>query len=102
MTEYPNIKRIFVRAEYPIISDNYYNYLQTLYEDSYFYSEKLISNKFTYIRRNQTMIDKSDFCIFYFNSNYIPKTKTQSGTHLAYEYAKKKNKLIINVFNDEL
>ena len=96
---YSNLKRIFVRAEFPVISEDYYNYLKTFYEDSYFYSEKLINNKFSYIKRNQAMIDKSDFCIFYFNANYLPKTKTQSGTRIAYEYALKKEKTILNVFN---
>ncbi len=97
---YFNIKRIFVRAEYPIINDNYYNYLKTFYEDSYFYSEKLKSNRFSYIKRNQVMIEKSDFCIFYFNENYLPKTKTQSGTNIAYKYALKQNKKIINLFEE--
>ncbi len=95
---YSNLKRILVRAEYPIISDSYYEYLKNFYEDSYFYNEKLISNRFSYIRRNQVMIDKSDFCIFYFNKNYFPKSKTQSGTTLAYNYAIKKGKRIFNLF----
>lgn len=95
---YVDIKRIFVRAEYPVITDEYFNYLKTLYEDSYFYSESFITNKFSHIKRNQTMIDNSDFCIFYFNCNYFPKTKTQSGTQLAYTYAIKKQKPIINLF----
>lgn len=95
--QYTNIKRIFIRAEYPIISEEYYNYLNTFYEDSYFYSEKLVTNKFSHIRRNQVMIDKSDICIFYFNKNYQPNTKTQSGTHIAYEYAIKKGKKILNI-----
>ena len=48
------------------------------------------------------MIDESDYCIFYYNENYVPITKKQnqskvSGTKLAYEYAVKKNKHIINV-----
>ena len=73
--KYSYLKRVFVRAEYPIISDNYYKYLKSFFEESYFYSEKLINNRFGYIKRNQVMIDKSDFCIFYFNviinfSNY--------------------------------
>lgn len=94
---YPNLNRIFVRAEYPIISEDYYNYLKNFYEDTYFYDKKLIFNKFSYIRRNQVIIDKSDFCLFYFNDNYSPKTKTQSGTGLAYNYALRKNKQILNV-----
>lgn len=96
---YPNIQRIFIRAEYPIISDSYYNYLKTFYDDSYFYSEKLLNNKFSYIRRDKFMVDKSDFCLFYFNPNYKPKTKTRSGTCMAYEYALKKHKFIINILN---
>ena len=95
---YVDIKRIFVRAEFPVISNDYFNYLKKFYEDSYFYSEKLITNKFSHIRRNQIMINRSDFCLFYFNNNYIPKTKTQSGTKLAYEYATKKGKSVINIF----
>ena len=110
--KYFNINRIFVRAEYPTISDDYYNYLKKFYEDTYFYDKKLISNKFSYIRRNQVVIDKSDFCLFYFDINYIPKTKNQSktdiyipnptsarrsGTSIAYNYAVKKLKTIINV-----
>ena len=97
--EYTNIQRIFVRAEYPIISNNYYNYLKEIYEDSYFYSKKLISNKFSYIRRNQVMIDESDICIFYFNNNYTCKTK--SGTRIAYEYAIRKGKKILNLYKNK-
>ena len=57
----------------------------------------------SYIVRNQAMIDSSDYCIFYYNENYVPTTKKQSqskisGTKLAYEYAVRKNKQIINVF----
>ena len=95
---YSNLKRILVRAEYPIISNDYYEYLKNFHEDSYFYNEKLISNKFSYIRRNQVMIDKSEFCIFYFNEKHLPKSKTQSGTKLAYNYAIKKGKKVINLF----
>ena len=53
------------------------------------------------------MIDASNFCVFYYNKNYEPKTKNQyssrkSGTRIAYEYAirkqEKTGKFIINVF----
>lgn len=96
---YPKVKRIFIRAEYPVISKDYYNYLKNFYEDTCYYSDKLVNNKFSYVRRNQFMIDKSNVCLFYFNKNYIPKTKTQSGTRLAYDYAIKKSKSILNVFS---
>ncbi|MBQ9103997.1 MAG: DUF1273 family protein [Clostridia bacterium] len=99
MNNYSNLKRVFVRAEYPVVSDNYINYLKGFYEDSYFYDEKLMTNKFSHIRRNQFMVDKSDVCVFYYNEKYKPKTNTKSGTFLAYEYAIKKGKRIFNVFN---
>lgn len=39
--KFSNVVRIFVRAEYPIISNDYYNHLKTFYEESYFYLKKL-------------------------------------------------------------
>ena len=56
------------------------------------------------------MIDNSNFCIFYYNKDYIPPLKTKSrndifpptkrnsGTKIAYEYALKKKKEIINLY----
>ena len=44
----------------------------------------------SYIERNELMIDDSDYCIFYINEN----TKYRSGTKIAHEYAKSKNKNI--------
>ena len=38
--KYPHIKRIYVRAEYPYINENYENYLLKAYEETY-YPEKL-------------------------------------------------------------
>ncbi len=95
---YPFLIRVYVRAEYPIVNVNYCKYLKNLYEDTYFYNNKSITHKNDYIKRNQTMIEKSDICMFYFNKNYIPKTKTRSGTGIAYNYAVKKGKKIVNVF----
>ena len=59
------------------------------------------SGKASYILRNQKMIDASDFCVFYYDKNYIPLTnkQTNSGTHLAYQYAVKMKKQIINLCN---
>ena len=42
------------------------------------------------------MIDKSDICLFYYVKNCFLDTNTQSETKIAYEYAIKKNKIIIN------
>ena len=95
---FPNVKRIFVRAEYPIIEDSYYEYLKEFYEDSYYYDIEFNSGKLNYIKRNERLIECSDYCLFYYDDNYEPKTKTKSGTRLAFDYAVKKGKRIINVY----
>ena len=56
-----------------------------------------ISGKRLYIERNKALIDTSDIMVFYYNSNYSPQ-HSNSGTRIAYEYAKSKNKTIINLF----
>ncbi len=63
------------------------------------YKTKWTSGKAQYVERNQAMIDDSDFCIFYYNKNYLTQTKTNSGTKIAYEYALRKNKKVINFFD---
>ena len=97
--EYPFIKRIYVRAEYPYVSAEYMEYLNTLFEESYYFNSNSKSSKLNYIKRNEHIIDNCDLCLFYFDKNYVPTTKTNSGTHLAYNYAIKKKKEIINVFD---
>lgn len=73
--------------------------------------EMCSSGKASYVERNYKMIDDSDICVFYYDSSYSPKrkcvsrksvsglwTSEKSGTSLAYKYAIKKKKQIINVF----
>ena len=78
-------------------------------EEEVEHKTKYTSGKASYIERNQAMIDNSDYCIFYYNPNYKPKPRKQSkrdityyqpksGTSLAYKYAQKKKKEIINIF----
>ena len=97
-TTFPNIQRIYVRAEYPQISSHYTAYLKTFYEKTYFHDKKLVTNSFSYIKRNEMLVDKSDICIFYYNPNYVLEKNTKSGTKIAYEYAIKKHKQIINLY----
>ena len=73
------------------------------YEREIEYKTKYTSGKASYVEQNQALIDMSDFCIFYFDKNYLPQKNktsgsTKSGTALAYKYAKLKKKHIINVF----
>ena len=100
---YPFIKRVYIRSAFPQISKAYEEYILKSYEDTYFPSNIENAGKCSYIKRNYEMIDNSEFCLFYYNENYIPplkhSTKTHnSGTKIAYEYAKKKKKQIINLF----
>ncbi len=91
---YPNIKRIYVRAEYPDINDRYKNFLLKHYEETYFPEKLRNSGKAVYIKRNYEMIDKSEFCVVYYHIKDKPTTR-QSGTEIALNYAIKKDKEII-------
>lgn len=92
--KYPKIKRIYVRAEYPFISNDYQSYLLKFYEETYYPPKVLGSNRFAYIKRNYEMIDRSNFCIVYYEKSYQPKNG-KSGTKIALDYAIKKKKTIL-------
>lgn len=107
--ERPGIKRVYVRAEYPYISRDYENYLLESYDATYIPENVIDAGKAAYVERNFHMIDKADICIFYYDKNYKPPLKPaargrvfgeqpQSGTKIAYEYAVKKQKEIVNLF----
>ena len=66
-------------------------------DEEFEHSTKYVSGKASYIERNQEMINDSDYCVFYYDKNYLPP-KNKSGTKIAYDYAIKKKKQIINVF----
>ena len=62
-----------------------------------------------YVERNYIMIDSSDICVVYYNEDYQPPKRKnsrrdispyqpKSGTRIAYEYAQKKKKDIVNIF----
>lgn len=93
--KYPHIKRIYVRAEYPDIGEDYRDYLLESYEDTY-YPEKIRgSGRAAYVERNCEMINKSRFCVIYYCGQNSPKSG-RSGTKIALDYAKKHSKIIIN------
>ena len=106
--KYLEIKRIYIRAEYAYISDSYKDYLLEDYEDTYFPEKAINAGKASYVERNQIMIDKSDFCIVYYNEENPPPMRKHSKrdlfayqpkreTKLADDYAKKKGKTIIRL-----
>ena len=58
------------------------------------------------------MIQASDFCVFYFNDEYLPESRKESkkaitsyqpksGTRLAFDYAKANGKTIINLYTED-
>ncbi len=110
--KYPNIKRICYtcksegctleseRQELEKIYSWYLNQEIHLlgFEEEFEHKTKYTAGRASYIERNQAMITDSDYCVFYYNKNYIPPTKTNSGTKIAYEYATKNNKNVINLF----
>lgn len=108
-TKYPHIKRIFVRAEYPFIDESYKAYILQNYEDTYYPAHMVNAGKAAYVERNCEMIDKSHVCVIYCDPAYSPPRRRvsqraltdyqpNSGTKVAFEYAVKKGKQIINVF----
>ena len=91
--KYPHIKRIYVRAEFPVINDDYKAYLLELYEDT-FYPEKIKgSGRAAYVERNYEMINKSKYCIVYYDEANAPTTR-KSGTRIALDYAIKRKRRI--------
>ncbi len=91
--KYPHINRIYVRAEYPEITRQYANYLLKTYEDTYYPENIVGSGRAAYVERNYEMINKSRFCIVYYNKPNLPATR-KSGTKIALDYAKKQAKEI--------
>lgn len=105
---YPHIQRIYVRAEYPHISEKYEKYLLQSCEKTYFPDRVKNAGKAIYVERNCEMIDKSDICIVYFDKEYFPPKRKRShrdlffyqpksGTNVAYQYAVSKKKKIFNL-----
>ncbi len=107
--KYPYIKRVYVRSAFQHIPDWYEDSLLEHYEDTYFPEHMEKAGRASYVERNQEMINKSDFCIVYYDENYAPPRRKnskrdltdyqpKSGTKVAYDYAVKKKKEIINMY----
>lgn len=107
--KYPHIKRVYVRSAFQHIPDWYEDSLLQYYEDTYFPEHMENAGRASYVERNQEMIIRSDFCVVYYDENYVPPRRNskrellsyqpKSGTKVAYDYATKKKKKIINVLN---
>jgi len=82
------------------------------YEDSICPDGVAAAGKAAYVERNQAMIRASDFCVFYYNNEYLPASRKESkkaitsyqpksGTGLAFDYAKAHGKTIINLYTED-
>ena len=108
--KHTHIKRVYVRAAYADIDNRYEKYLLQRYEESYYPQSIRGAGKASYVERNREMINNSTFCIVYHDENYLPPRRKgnsknltdyqpKSGTKLAFEYARRKNKIIMNVYD---
>ncbi len=90
--KYPHIIRVYVRAEYLDINEQYTNYLLESCEDTYYPEHIRSSGRAAYVERNYEMINKSNFCIVYYDEPNAPTTR-KSDTKIALDYVIKKRKL---------
>lgn len=93
-SKYPHIQRIYVRGEFPIIDESYRSYLLELYEDTFFPERLLCAGRSIYVQRNFEMINRSRYCLIYYDEVYTPD-KRKSGTKIALEYARRKKAEIL-------
>ena len=79
-------------------------------EAEYEHKTKYTAGRASYVERNHAMINDSDYCVFYYDENYLPPMRKgtkysvnycrpKSGTALAYAYAKQKKKFLLNIFD---
>ena len=94
--KYPYIRRIHFRTNYENPDAYTEAFLLEDCEQSIAIKGISRAGRAAYAERNQYMIRESDICIFYFDENRHMNRK--SGTALAYSYACKQGKKIINLF----
>ena len=109
---YPNIKWVYIRSQYLSIEKGYEEYLLQFYDDTIMPFRLNGAGRASYVERNQEMIDGSDYCVFYFDSTYLPRERRysknclteyqpKSGTWLAFNYAcqKKRCGRLVEIIN---
>ncbi len=107
--KYPTIKRIHFRCNYEEMDDYTMQFSLMGYDETFCPKGVGKAGRASYVERNQAMIRESDVCIFYYDENYIPPRRKsgrrylysyqpKSGTAVAFCYAGKQNKTVINCF----
>ncbi len=115
--KYPDIVRINYncKSEYPVKPNEKADLQENLrrllkkdirlkdYESSKISNRTINAGKASYVERNQDMIDDSDYCVFFYTQEYgLTQDGTSSGTKLAYDYAVRKKKTILNIADTPL
>lgn len=95
--DYPQIRRVYVRAEYEHIDKTYNGYLLTLYEAIVSAPNVYGAGVLSYIKCNHAVVDLCDILVVFYHENDSP-TETKDGTCLALAYAQRMDKRLINVY----
>ncbi len=87
-TKYPYISYYIVLAYLPVTKNNYYidYYENTLYPEGL----ESVPPKYAIVKRNQWMIQKSDYVIVYVNQSFSNAAKLKA-------FAEMKGKIVINI-----
>lgn len=93
--KYPQIKRVYVRAEFPDVSQDYTDYLLEGYEETYYPDEIRRSGRGAYVERNQSMINESAYCIAYYKEGYLPPRRKNARRDLLGLSTQKRNKTCV-------
>ena len=73
-----HIRRIYVRAEFPYIDEDYTAYLLEMYDHTYYPERMINAGRAAYVERNYEMIDNSSYCVIYYDENYLPPRRKNS------------------------
>ena len=107
--DFPQLRRVKLRTGDPELSDYAKRFFLDGYEDSVCPAGVAAAGRAAYVERNQAMIRESDVCVFYYDPAYSPPRRRaskhsvtdyqpQSGTALAYAYAVKSGKRVVNLY----
>ena len=103
--------KINVRPTYAYIDDSYKNYLLESYEDTFMPDGVENVGRAVLCWTKSSNDTESDVCVFYYKEKYLPEQRKQSkrnlfyhqpksGTKVAYEYAIRRGKRIINLVSN--
>ena len=99
--KYPHIRRTEVRSANEYLPQMYIDITLKYYEETVFPESVSGAGYRSYLKRNQAMIDMCDVLITYFDKGYRLSAGRTSGTRTAVEYAQKKKKRVLNLYEQD-